>query len=434
MNNYTKIINNMEEKIKNFSKKISDGIDKKKKRDFVFEMLYGLIASNSCLLSEIARSLKEEITLKALIKRLSRNLNEFNNDSEEGNSTYEDVRNKIIFENYENEIKDKIDDNTVFCFDPGDLTKQYTTKFEGIDTIKDGSTGEFKAGYHMIEVAGLTKNEKLPVPVYTRLFSAQEEGFVSVNEEYLKAIEYLGEKYQKEGIYALDRGFDDQKYFKKFIDLELSFVIRMTKKRDVANAESGIMENVLKKVKRVKMKWNYKYKDKKGITRVAYTGYMKITIPDIEGKEFYLVVIKSEEFPNSPMMLITNLKPENEEFTKIVNKVYIKRWKIEEYFRFKKQQFGFEKELVRTLNSIRTLNVLLTIIIGFIAMFSDNQKQIQYIVVFEASESIRKNKDIVFVYYAVARGMKKIFNFNLNGIKNKKEKGRKQKDMQISWF
>lgn len=434
MNNYTKIISNMEEKIKNFSKKISEGIDKKKKRDFVFEMLYGLIASNSCLLSEIARSLKEEITLKALIKRLSRNLNEFNDDSEEGNSTYEDVRNKIIFENYENEIKDKIDDNTVFCFDPGDLTKQYTTKFEGIDTIKDGSTGEFKAGYHMIEVAGLTKNEKLPVPVYTRLFSAQEEGFVSVNEEYLKAIEYLGEKYQKEGIYALDRGFDDQKYFRKFIELGLSFVIRMTKKRDVANAESGIIENILKKSKRVKMKWNYKYKDKKGITRVAYTGYMKITIPDIEGKEFYLVVIKSEEFPNSPMMLITNLKPENEEFTKIVNKVYIKRWKIEEYFRFKKQQFGFEKELVRTLNSIRTLNVLLTIIIGFIAMFSDNQKQIQYIVVFEASESIRKNKDIVFVYYAVARGMKKIFNFNLNGIKNKKEKCRKQKDVQISLF
>ena len=397
-------------------------------------MLYGLIASNSCLLSEIARSLKEEITLKALVKRLSRNLKEFNNDSEEGNSTYEDVRNKIIFENYENEIKDKIDDNTVFCFDPGDLTKQYTTKFEGIDTIKDGSTGEFKAGYHMIEVAGLTKNEKLPVPVYTRLFSAQEEGFVSVNEKYLKAIEYLGEKYQKEGIYALDRGFDDQKYFRKFIDLGLSFVIRMTKKRDIANAESGIIENVLKKSKRVKMKWNYKYKDKKGITRVAYTGYMKITIPDIEGKEFYLIVIKSEEFPNSPMMLITNLKPENEEFTKIVNKVYIKRWKIEEYFRFKKQQFGFEKELVRTLNSIRTLNVLLTIIIGFIAMFSDNQKQIQYIVVFEASESIRKNKDIVFVYYAVARGMKKIFNFNLNGIKNKKDKSRKQKNMQISWF
>ena len=47
-----------------------------------------------------------------------------------------------------------------------------------------------------------------------------------MNEEYLKAIEYLGEKYQQQGIYALDRGFDDQKYFKKFIDLGLSFVIK----------------------------------------------------------------------------------------------------------------------------------------------------------------------------------------------------------------
>lgn len=433
MNNFTKIISNMEEKIKNFSKKISKGIDKKKKRDFILEMLYGLMASSSCFISEIARSLNEDITLKALEKRLARNLEEFNNGKEES-SKYEDIRNKIIFENYENEIVDKIDENTVFCFDPGDLTKEFTTKFEAIDTIKDGSTGEFKQGYQMIEVAGLTKKEKLPIPVYTRLFSAQEEGFISVNDEYLRSIEYLGNKYDKKGIYALDRGFDDQKYFKKFTDLELNFVIRMKKNRDIAHAESGIVENIAKKANRVKMKWSYKYKDKKGITRTAYTGYMKITIPSIESKTFYLVVIKSEEFPNSPMMLLTNMKPENDEFTKIVNKVYIRRWKIEEYFRFKKQQFGFEKELVRTLNSIRTMNVLLTIVIGFIAMFSDNQKQIQYLAIFEASESLRKNEEIVLVFYAVERGMKKIFGFNLNGIKNKKEKGRKPKDMQLSLF
>ena len=135
------------------------------------------------------------------------------------------------------------------------------------------------------------------------------------------------------------------------------------------------------------------------------------------------------------MMLLTNLNPENEEFTKIVNKVYIRRWKIEEYFRFKKQQFGFEKELVRSLNSIRTLNVILTIVIGFIGVFSDNQKQIQYLAVFEASESLRKNEEIVLVFYAVERGLKKIFQYNFNGIKNKKEKGRKNvTEYQLSLF
>ena len=433
MNNYNKKINNIEEKIKNFSNKISKGIETKKKRDFVFEMIYGLIASSSCFLSEISRNLKEDITLKATEKRLSRNLDEFNNGNE-NDSIYEDVRNKIIFENYEEEIKSKTDENTVFCFDPGDLTKKYTEKFEGIDTIKDGSTGEYAPGYHMIEVAGLSKNEKLPIPVYTRLFSALEEGFVSVNEEYIKAIEYLGEKYDKKGIFALDRGFDDIKYFEKFISLNLDFVIRMKKNRNVANAESGIQENIRRKANRVKMKWNYKYKDKKGVTRTAYTGYMKITIPGIEDKELYLVVIKSENYPNDPMMLLTNMRPENEAFTKIVNKVYIRRWKIEEYFRFKKQQFGFEKELVRTLNSIRTLNVLLTIVIGFIGMFSDKQKEIQYLAVFNASESLRKNKEIVLVFYAVERGLKKIFSFNHNGIKNKREKGRRKIDKQLSLF
>ena len=228
------------------------------------------MASSSCHLSEIARSLNEDISLRALVKRLCRNLDEFNNGKEIV-SSYEDIENKTIFENYEKEIKGKIDEDTVFCFDPGDLTKKYTTKFEGIDIIKDGSTGEYAPGYHMIEVAGLSKKEKLPIPVYTRLFSAQEEEFKSVNDEYLKAIEYLGKKYDKKGIFALDRGFDDKKYFEKFVSLELDFVIRMKKNRDIANADSGIVENIKKKAKRVKMKWSYKYKNKKGITKTAYT-------------------------------------------------------------------------------------------------------------------------------------------------------------------
>ena len=127
MNNYNKIISNMKEKIKNFSNKISKGIETKKKRDFVFEMIDGLMASSSCHLSEIGRSLNEKITLKALVKRLSRNLDEFNN-RKEIETVYGDVSNKIIFENYEEEIKNKIDENTVFCFDPGDLTKNLLTK------------------------------------------------------------------------------------------------------------------------------------------------------------------------------------------------------------------------------------------------------------------------------------------------------------------
>ena len=51
-------------------------------------------------------------------------------------------------------------------------------------------------------------------------------------------------------------------------------------------------------------------------------------------------------FGKNPMLLVTNLEIQ-ETFQKkklciIVTKVYLMRWRIEEYFRFKKQQFNFE--------------------------------------------------------------------------------------------
>ena len=61
--------------------------------------------------------------------------------------------------------------------------------------------------------------------------------------------------------------------------------------------------------------------------------------------------------------------------------------------------------------------MLLSIVIGFIAIFLDNQKYTQYIIVFEAAQSLRTNDKIVLVYYAIERGFNKIFNNDKNGIK-----------------
>lgn len=406
MNNYSKIINQMKEKIAKFSKEISKDLSLPNCK-FVLDMTYGLISSSSSFLSEIARSLKEKTSLKKVVERLSNRLANFDKEKRD-----------VVWSNYINEVQDKIDENTVFCFDPGDLGKKYSKKLENIDLIKDGSTGEFINGYKMIEVAALTKNEKLPIPVYSNLFSSTEEEFVSENDEYLTALRYVNNKFGNMGIYALDRGFDDEKYFRYFSEKNLSFVIRMKTNRNITVCKSEKTNNIKIIANRQKLKKQYSYKDKFGITRTATTGYIKIKIPNIDDKEFYLVIIKSSEFPKDPMMLLTNLKPDNKEFTKIVNKVYIRRWKIEEYFKFKKQQFKFEKMILRTLDSIRTLNILLSATIGFIAIFSDWQKYGQYLVVFDAAQSLKSNDKIVLVYYAVERGFNKIFQFDSNGIKN----------------
>ena len=77
MINYSRLGYEIKRDLSKFSEKISKGLTKPKSK-FVAQMLYGILAGNKVHLSEIARSLYEEITLKKTIERLSRNLFKFN--------------------------------------------------------------------------------------------------------------------------------------------------------------------------------------------------------------------------------------------------------------------------------------------------------------------------------------------------------------------
>ena len=55
----------------------------------------------------------------------------------------------------------------------------------------------------------------------------------------------------------------------------------------------------------------------------------------------------------TPMMLATNKGIKSKEDAIGIVRNYMSRWRIEEYFRFKKQQFGFEGFRVRSLRGNR---------------------------------------------------------------------------------
>ena len=73
MNNFTMNAYEMKRDLLNFSKKISNGVNHPTSK-FVMDMQFGLAKSGSCLISEIARSLNEEIKLNYTIERLCDNL------------------------------------------------------------------------------------------------------------------------------------------------------------------------------------------------------------------------------------------------------------------------------------------------------------------------------------------------------------------------
>ena len=59
MNNYTMEVYETKREILNFSKKMSEGLNKRE-RKFIFDIQYGLSKSKSCLISEISRGTKKK--------------------------------------------------------------------------------------------------------------------------------------------------------------------------------------------------------------------------------------------------------------------------------------------------------------------------------------------------------------------------------------
>ena len=113
-------------------------------------MLYGILESNKVHLSEIARSLEKNTSLKKTIDRLSKNLFSF-------------YGKETIMKNYIKLVKKEINEKScVIVIDNSDITKPYSKKMEALSDVRDGSTGEIKKGYLIIEATVLSNGSKMP--------------------------------------------------------------------------------------------------------------------------------------------------------------------------------------------------------------------------------------------------------------------------------
>ena len=414
MTHYTTMSSNLKRGILRFCEAISSGLSRPQFK-FISQMIYGMLAAQSCHLSKIARALNENITLKKTIDRLSRNLGAFRDR-------------EMLQENTVGKLKGCLSEKSVLIIDGGDITKPCSPKMEHIGRVRDGSTGEYGDGYHTLSVTALTPERKMPVCVYSGVFSASEPGFVSEDDEVLKALNFVGRHFSKNCIRALDRGYDANIYYEHLIRHNEKFVIRAKKNRDVIYQGKNI--NILELAARFKGKFLLSFKKKNGVQADCKVSIVPIRLPCKPKAELNLVVCNG--LGKTPMMLITNMKSDDKRLAVTVTKVYLMRWRIEEFYAFKKQQFDLEDLRVRSLNSIRNLDLLLTIAIGYIGYMSAKGDERRVVM-----ELIHISKRIYeppkFFFYALADAFFAVFARAKPGFSYLLRK--KPKDPQLSlWF
>ena len=154
--------------------------------------------------------------------------------------------------------------------------------------------------------------------------------------------------------------------------------------------------------KRFKGKYSLKFRKKNGIAADCKISIVPVQLPCRPGKNLNLVVCN--RFGKEPLMLLTNLKSDDARLPVVITKVYLLRWRIEEFYGFKKQQLDFEGFRVRSVQSIRNLDLLVTIAVGWIGLISE--KSDERSMVLELIHISRRIHGVPrFVFYAIADGL-----------------------------
>ena len=402
MNNFTTNTYEMKREIVNFSKKVTDGVNKSTSK-FIMDMIYGISKSKSCLISEISRSLEEKINLNYTIERLCDNLN---------NIKEEEIN--IIKGNYLKEIEELFGEEAISIFDDSDIAKPYGKKFEDLDKVIDASSidGKVVSGYHVCEAVILGKNQKQPISVYSKIYSCKSDNFESKNKYTIESIDVVRNVLKRKCNMIFDRGYDDNKLI-DYIDKNGDyFVIRMNDKRNFLfkGKKKNCYKEAIKRKGKVRMElWfddNEKYE--------VYVSHTRVTLP-YNKKEYELVIVYglSEE---RPLILLTNRNIKSKEDVIKVVRMYFYRWRIEEYFRAKKQEYKFEDMRIRTLKGMNVLNLILTIHLGHIGKLVEKlDKKLLTIKIIERSKSLR-NKILVWISQ-MAKGISEILKYAKAGIK-----------------
>jgi hypothetical protein len=404
MGNYSTLGHNLKRGIFNFSQKISTSLPKPSQR-FVAEMLYGLLAAQSCFLTKIARKLNGSANLDKAVERLSRNLKKFD-------------KAEILHEEYFKSIEKHFDDSTILIIDDSDIAKTYSRELEAVCKVRDGSTGKITTGYWYAGVSALTAQHKQPLPVYGRLYSSLEDDYKSNNHETLKSLKFLSEHFPKTTIRTFDRGYDSGRIFNYFLgkkaDEQESFIVRMNDRTLCYQGETILLKKLAGKIEG---KYSLDFEAKNGKKSTCQISIAPVSLPQHPDMKLNLVTCKG--LGKEPLMLLTNLNSKDPRLCVTITKVYLMRWRIEEYYRFKKQCFNFEKFLVRSLNSMRNLDTLLSIAIGYIGILSEKiEESIQVTEIIAAANRLYEmsKSKCKFAFYTIADGLFEIFSKSYTGI------------------
>jgi hypothetical protein len=321
---YSKTARKLRARIGKFSGELSHGLPQVAGR-FVSEMIYGIQASQSVVLTKIGRTLEESVSIKKLEERLSRQL------GRKGLGL-------TIQSNLLNMAKDLVKEDTLLILDPSDLRKKYAKKMQYLATVRDGSEKELGKGYWLLNIIATEIKGDSMIPITCKLYSTDAPDHESENREILDHIDMVSKAVKRRGIWVIDRGGDRKNLIVPLLEKRCRFLIRLVGNRHLIQRKNTALAGDIARNCPCPYRQTI-VKIDGGKERVLHLdfGFRKVRFP---GRDEPLGLLVVRGFGQEPMMLLTTepLSRSHQALWRLVQ-AYMRRWAIEESIRFIKQSY-----------------------------------------------------------------------------------------------
>lgn len=382
----------------------------KKWIDVISDILFGLIKGQECFLNTIVQNMeyyknklndfnnwdREKILSKnPQISKISEYLNLdlikfkekflklilWNTDFK----SFDELKNKSI--------KNRIFEQWLFLHDTTDIQKPFAKKMEKIAQTRDWSSHKKNKSWKWYYAEGAILFFKWRIkPLLLTLFSSKDE--TDAKKITRKNMNYLNPFLDfKKIINVFDRGYDVASFMKTMLKKGENFIIRWMKNRSVicpkyyekikwkwitkldrqsifSKVEDFTKEMKFEKIathkhynigfKKIFRKWENADKDLNDVISVNL-----IVIRLKKDSNFLWIEEDLKTFKNmwndfdKEFYFYTNLNIETHEDALVIFYLYLKRWKIEVYFKYLKQVFGLEKMKILWFKKLKNICNLL---------------------------------------------------------------------------
>ena len=355
-----KMQNYLSTKIKDYLKPYLK-ISTKTEKNYLKEMFVWIIKWKKSLLTEIWRKNKKK-TLQ-FVKNISKFLKRWDI------SKYEIP--------YFKRVDKKINANSVIIHDETDINKEFSKKMEWLTEVRDWSTWRIVEWYKINGSIWVNREWDYEiVPIFLDIINYISEWFKSEWESLLESIKKMleyGIWYMN--IHIFDRWYDSRWFFEKLFWLWIKFIVRakMTRwlifrweEHNIKAVVATLLSELEKRSKK-QIEW-FEIEENEIIYEEIYDKELK------ENKyKMNIVVIKRPKY-KTPMVLLTNCKIWEWFYSALdIYEDYLRRWKIESYYKFIKQKFWLEKIQLLEFKVMQKFMFLINLLWDFV--FSEYQKK-----------------------------------------------------------